>query len=188
MNRLWLVLSFAALAGFAFAQETPQKLWETAAQQVLRLPPAAFSQLPKNLVAELERRGCMIPQVPMIEGLHNVIEGQFAKPGQIDWAILCSIGRVSSILVFWNGSEKNPAEIEKRPDLDRLQGWGGDKIVNSWTISPVGKDYIMEHYDAYGGEKPPPIYHQGIDDAFVGKASEVMYFYQGKWLHLSGAD
>ena len=59
----------------------------------------------------------------MIEGLQNVIKGEFAKPGQIDWAVLCSIGRVSSILVFWSGSETNPAEIEKTKDMDRLQGY-----------------------------------------------------------------
>jgi hypothetical protein len=30
--------------------------------------------------------------------------------------------------------------------------------------------------------------HQGIDDAFVGKASVALYFYRGMWLQLSGAD
>jgi len=37
-------------------------------------------------------------------------------------------------------------------------------------------------------KKPPPIDHQGISDAMVGKASEVLYFYRGKWLRLSGDD
>ena len=129
-----------------------------------------------------------IPQVPMINGRQNVIKGEFSKPGQTDWAVLCSIGRVSSILIFWNGSDLKPAEIERTPDLDHLQGWGGDKIVYDRAITPVGKKYIMQHYKAYGGEKPPPLDHQGIDDAIVGKASVVLYLYRGKWLHLSGAD
>jgi hypothetical protein len=46
----------------------------------------------------------------------------------------------------------------------------------------------VEHYKAYGGEKPPAIDHEGINDLFYGKASEVLYFYRGKWLHLTGAD
>ena len=124
----------------------------------------------------------------MIDGLQNIIKGEFVKPGQTDWAVLCSIGRVSSILVFWNGSEKNPAEIGKMKDMDRLQGWGGDKIVYSWAISPVGKEFILDRFKAFGGEMPPPIDHQGINDAFVGKGSEVLYFYRGKWLRLSGDD
>lgn len=124
----------------------------------------------------------------MIDGRHNVIKGEFLKPGQTDWAVLCSVGRVSLILVFWNGSETNPAQIATRDDLDRLQGWGGDKIVYSSAIAPVGREYILEHYRAYGGEKPPEIDRQGINDLDFGKASVVLYFYRGKWLHLSGAD
>jgi hypothetical protein len=124
----------------------------------------------------------------MIDGRHNVIKGEFSKPGQTDWAVLCSIGGVSSILIFWNGSTLKPAEIEKAPDQDRLQSWGGDKIVYSRAITPVDAKYIQDHYQAYGGEKPPPINHQGVDDAFVGKASVVLYLDRDKWLHLSGAD
>jgi hypothetical protein len=156
--------------------------------EVVRLSPASFPNLPRNLAAELQRRGCTVPQVPMVEGLHNVIKGEFSKPGQTDWAVLCSVNRVSSILTFWNGSETNPSEIATRPDAYSVQGWTDNKMVYSRRITPVGQGYIMEHYNAYGGEKPPPMDHQGIDDAFVGKGSEVLYFYQGKWLHLSGAD
>jgi hypothetical protein len=163
-------------------------MWETADRQTVRLDPTAFPELPKNIVAALQRRGCTIPQVPMIDGRHNVIKGEFLKPGQTDWAVLCSVGRVSSILVFWNGSEMNPAEIAKRKDLDRLQGWGGDKIVYSSAIAAVGRGYILEHYRAFGGEKPPAIDHQGVNDIFSGKASVVLYFYRGRWLHLTGAD
>src|SRR5689334_18492660 len=95
---------FAAVAGSGLAQPSPdlQRLIEAADRQVVRLSPAAFPELPKNLRAELQRRGCKIPQLPMVRGRQNVIKGQFAKPGQTDWAVLCSIERVSSILVFWN--------------------------------------------------------------------------------------
>jgi hypothetical protein len=156
---------------------------------VTRLRPSAFPELPHNLVVELQRRGCTIPQVPIVAGgRHNIIKGEFAKPGQTDWAVLCSVNEVSSILVFWKGSEANPAQIESGNDKYRLQSWSDDKMVYSRKIEPVGESFIIKHYKAYGGKKPPPIDHQGIDDAFVGKASVVLYFYQGKWLHLSGAD
>lgn len=117
-----------------------------------------------------------------------MIKGEFAKPGQTDWAVLCSTGRVSTILVFWNASEIKPAEIATGNDEDRLQGWSENKIVYSREIEPVEKPYIIDHYTAYGGPKPPPIDHQGISDVFVGKVSVVYYFYEGKWLQLSGAD
>src|SRR5438093_5178353 len=87
--------------------------------QVVRLPPTAFPELPANLVQELQRRQCTIPQETASESLapwyakkpNNVIKGEFARPGQIDWAVLCSVKGISTILVFWNGSENNPAAL-----------------------------------------------------------------------------
>jgi hypothetical protein len=186
MPRLSLVLIFAA---FSFGQisEDAKRPWREAERQIVRLPPTAFPELPRNLVRELQRRGCTIPQA--VHGAsRNVIKGEFARPGQKDWAVLCSVNGASSILVFWKGSEKNPAQLVPVKDIDYLQGDGGDKIVYSRGILPVGRDQIMEDYKAYGGPTPPPIDHQGIDDAFVGKASQVQYFYEGKWLQLQGGD
>ena len=124
----------------------------------------------------------------MIKGRQNVIKGRFAKPGQTDWAVLCSIGRVSSILIFWNASEINPGRIAEMKDIDRLQSAGGDKIVYSRVITPAGKADILKYHAGFGGPQPPPIDHLGIDDAFYGKASVINYFYRGKWLELQGAD
>jgi hypothetical protein len=190
MSRPWLVLAFVSSVFSCVAQipVSPDRLFERADRETVRRNPTAFPELPKNVLTQLQRRGCKIPQVPMVDGRQNVIKGEFAKPGQTDWAVLCSIGGVSSILIFWNGSEVNPTEIGKANDVDRLQGWGNYKIVYSRAISAAGEKYMMEHYNAYGGEKPPPIDHLGIDDAFVGKASVVLYFYRGKWLRLTGAD
>jgi hypothetical protein len=106
----------------------------------------------------------------------------------MDWAVLCSVNGASSILVFWNGSASNPAELAGSEDKNYLQGLGGDKIGFSRGISAVGKAFITQHYQAYGGPKPPPINHQGINDAFLGKASVVQYFFDGKWLTLTGSD
>jgi hypothetical protein len=161
---------------------------EKADREIVRLSPTAFPKLPKNLLMELQRRGCTIPQPPMAASRQNVIEGEFAKPGQTDWAVLCSVRGGSSVLIFWNGSPTRSAEIARMRDIDRLQSWGNGRMVYSRAITPVDGAYITEHYTAYGGPKPPPMDHQGIDDAFVGKASEVLYLYRGTWLRLTGAD
>ena len=63
-----------------------------------------------------------------------------------------------------------------------------DGLVIGRNISPVDQEFIMSHYRALGGPKPPPIHHQGIDDAFLEKASVTHYWYEGKWLRLQGAD
>jgi hypothetical protein len=156
--------------------------------QIVRLSPAAFPELPANLVQELQRRQCTVPQETFSKNRNNVIKGEFAKPGQTDWAVLCSVRGVSTILVFWNGSEKNPAALASVPDNGFVQFLGRGQWGYSRGIEAVGKDYIMRHYEAYGGPKPPPIDHQGINDVFIEKASVVLYLYEGQWLKLTGAD
>jgi|SRR5579872_2425582 len=145
---------------------------------IVHLPPTAFPELPKSVAEELNRRGCGIPQ-PYPDQRVNVIRGEFSNPGQTDWAVLCSVNRFSSILVFWNGSARDPAEVAKWPEPENA-------IYDSF-IRPVNRKFILSHYRAYGGPKPPPIDHQGIESGGE-KASEVLYFYRGEWLKLQGAD
>lgn len=175
------------VAAFCQAKEMPLD-FQRADIAIVRLSPSKFPQLPPAIRQELTRRGCAIPQVWGGKSAHNVIKGSFIKPDEIDWAVLCSANQTSAILIFRNASPTRVIELAREADINRLQGEGGEKIGYSREISPVGRDFIMRHYDAYGSVKPPPIDHQGIDDAFVGKASVVLYFYRGKWLELTGAD
>ncbi|HWE50064.1 MAG TPA: hypothetical protein VG273_09760 [Bryobacteraceae bacterium] len=162
--------------------------FHAAERQIVRLPPSAFPMLPAAIVHELQQRGCTIPQDAFSKKPVNVISGEFVRHGQKDWAVLCSVNGSSSILVFWNGSAKNPAALNPAEDINYLQGLGGEKIGFSRGIAVAGVGFIDEHYRAYGGPKPPPLDHDGIDDAFLEKGSSVQYFYAGKWLQLTGSD
>ena len=102
--------------------------------------------------------------------------------------MLCSVNESSSILVFRDAADRNPEDLAKAEDRNDLQGAGNGRIAYSRQIQPVDRKFIMDHYRAYGGTEPPPIDHQGIDDAFVGKASITYYWYRGKWMKLSGSD
>jgi len=194
-SRLWgcIALFFLLLVASFCLPAQSQTVWKKADYETRRLPPAAFQQLPLALRRDLEQRGCTITQEHFEERPHNVIQGQFARPGQNDWAVLCSIERVPIILVYWGGSPDNPAELAKGEDMYSLQGLdhipAGEEIIGySRKITPASAETITGYYEAFGGPEPPPLDHQGIGDAFVGKASVVHYFYQGKWLVLTGAD
>ena len=158
---------------------------------IVRLSPTAFPELPANLVQELQRRGCTIPQEAFSKlKPNNVIKGEFARAGQTDWAVLCSVKGVSTILVFWNGSDENPASIVPAPDTNYLQGAGGhQQWAYSRSITPMGVDQIFRYHDLeHLGIPLPPIEHQGINDAFEGKAFLVWYYFDGQWLKVAGGD
>lgn len=166
-----------------------QQEWEKAEREIKPLSPSAFKELPIAIVKKLEARGCTIPQVAQWPRPHNLIRGAFARNGQMDWAVLCSKEGKSNILVFWGGAARCPSELapgEVRRWLQTVVGRG--RIGYSWAISTVSKKDILLFHRALGGPKPPPIDHQGIDDAFVGKWSVIRYCYRGKWRALQGAD
>jgi len=118
----------------------------------------------------------------------NVISGHFRTAAQTDWAVLCSVDRVSTILVYWEGGTDSVAELGSAPDKAYLQGVGGGRIGFSRAIAVVDGRFIRQRFEEFGGPEPPPLDHEGINDAFVEKASGVWYWYQGKWLRLTGAD
>ena len=156
---------------------------------IVRLPATAFPELPANLVQELQRRQCTIPQA-YVKKYKNVIKGEFARPGQIDWAVLCSVQGVSTILVFWNGSEKDPAALAPMQDNGYVQGLGG---AGQWGysrgIEPMGMADIVRYHDPdHLGDPLPPIDHQGINDQYLDKAFLVWYYYDGQWLKVAGGD
>jgi len=159
--------------------------------KVRRLAPAAFATLPAAIRHTLESRNCTVPQANDNASPHNVICGEFLRKGQKDWAVLCSHDGTTSILIFWNGSTSKITKLSPSRDDDWFQSFGTEYGF-SREIMVAGKKQIEAYHDfaKQFADEPdlPPITHDGIDQFFVNKASSVLYYYQGQWLTLSGAD
>jgi hypothetical protein len=140
-----------------------------------RLPPSAFKELPDSIVRKLVARGCLIPQVspPYLPHKTNVIHGEFARRGQVDWAVLCSISDQSTILIFWGKDSKCPSQLNTTKD------------ANLRYIDSVSETDVL-------GDADPPtpglMKHQAIDDGFEGKSSTVYYCSEEEWKVVAGAD
>jgi hypothetical protein len=88
--------------------------------------------------------------------------------------VLCRRARVTTLLVFWSGSELEPAELWKTYEGDGTH-------LSIRRIVTVDGNYIAAHCRSNG--KLLPVDHQKILDGFNG--SVVHYYRQGKWLHLT---
>jgi hypothetical protein len=170
---------------FAGAQNNK---WEVAEKNIKRLLPESFPQLPQNIKSYLNKNDFTIPQSYLSEKPHNVIHGEFKMKGIKDWAVLASKNGISTIIVFWGGSDTNFTEIAKESDTNNLQGIGENKIAFSRYIGIVEKQEIWKYYKEFGGVRPPKIKHQGIADCIDEKASVILYFYKEKFIELQGAD
>jgi hypothetical protein len=183
-----LLLVVLTLAASVSPQLPTPEAWVQADLATVRLDPDTFIGLPTPLRRELKRRGCTVPQTFTGRALQGVISGRFRSEKDVDWAVLCSRNRRSSILVFWGGSIDHVEELAPEPDASYLQQTGHGAIGFSRWIGVAGPSYIRRQHEKFGGHTPPPLDHDGIEDAFVEKASVVLYWHEGQWLKLTGAD
>jgi hypothetical protein len=139
---------------------------------------------------ELVERGCLVPQADWADrSMHNVVRGEFATLGQVDWAVLCSRDRESMILVFWGGPARCPGEFSRSADRAWLQGIGSEQIGFSRYVSTITAARILAIQEAYNRDSPlVEIRHDGLEEAFLEKASTIHYCQEGRWIEISGVD
>jgi hypothetical protein len=195
---LMLVGGVCGTAGFGHAQQA--KTVKPAAPRdnaIRKLQPSDVVGLPPEFVERLNGRGCMIPQFgavgragstagagdaagePVTAGEPtNVIHGEFARHGQEDWAVLCSKGGSSTIVIFWGKATACPASLARLDDAHYLKRGKDKKVRYSRSIRALGKSELGERAGIAGLKD---FSHQGIDDRFVGKSSAFFYCSEGKW-------
>lgn len=186
MRILRSTMAAVALALLPTQRVAGQDLWVQADQETVRLAPSAFPKLPPVVLQALESRKCVIPQSNSDAAPHNVIRGSFARQGQIDWAVLCSRARASTILVVWGGEAACNEEMEVREDRSYLQRVAGGKVVFTRRIETITRDGIQRLYERYGGPVPPISNRQGIEDFTGGQGSVVRLCHDGRWMELTG--
>ena len=158
---------------------------------VPRLSPADFENLPAGVTRALLDRRCMIPQASWaIPEPHNVIRGRFARPGQEDWAVLCSREGRLTIVIFWSGSASDVTELDEGEERIVMQRTGDGRFDFSKVIGVADSAFIRRMHAHFPDSPEPPavLDHDGINVLFVEKASVVLYLYEGKWLRLQGVD
>jgi hypothetical protein len=173
-------------AGFGHAQQT--KSAKPAAKKdiaIRKMQPADVAELPAAFVEKLNSRGCAIPQFGEVGrsgattgGPTNVIHGEFARHGQEDWAVLCSKGGSSTIVIFWGKTTACPASLARLEDAHYLKRGKDKKVRYSRAIRALGESDLGDRAGTAGLK---PFAHQGIDDRFVGKSSAFFYCSEGKW-------
>ena len=165
---------------------------------VKKLPPSEVPGLPPEFLEKLNTRGCSIPRFdpgssaaatkPAAIGNdpadqsatapNNAIHGEFARKGQEDWAVLCSKGASSTIVIYWGKPTACPASLARLDDAHYLKLGKDKKQHYSRSIRALSDDEL----DARPGLATlKPLPHQGIDDRFVGKSSAFFYCNEGKW-------
>jgi hypothetical protein len=190
MNRaslgLFLVLTLILAPRYGACEDFS---WpENAAQFIVRIPADSLAGLPSEIVNWIHARGYLVPQVYEHADPHNAISGNYDEDKQRDWAVLCSRGDSSWIAVFWEGTTDSVDLVDPRADEGFLQGIGGGKIGYSRYLATVSADGIRYLYESWEEPIPEGLTHDGIEDAFWGKGSGILYWDRGRMRRLRGSD
>jgi hypothetical protein len=68
----------------------------------------------------LAKRGCRIPQSGALEPLTNLVAGHFMSRKRIDYAVLCSDGEQSEVLLIDGADGAVIARLNREPDADHV--------------------------------------------------------------------
>lgn len=157
---------------------------------IVRLSPDAFTQLPALIREDLKKRECTVPQL-FQKNDSNVIQGHFRNAKQTDWAVLCSVRGTSSILVYHNERTDSVESFGSKKDSSFLQGIGMKPEIYAFSrnLEIADTSLIRKLYFYYdGGPELPLLNHEGINDQYYNKGSNIWYYHKGNWLDLPGED
>jgi len=136
--------------------------------QTIQPAPFTFAALPNTITQDLQSRGCKLPSIRS----KSLINGEFLRPGQSDWAVLCSTKKSTSLLVYPGGSQEQVTVLQTVP-----------RGFSKWSIGVISQERLNEFKTArtWRGPAPPEIDHQGID-SFVefGRSGECLYCYSAE--------
>jgi len=155
---------------------------------IRRLPVNAFPQLPPAVQAQLNRRGCLIPQTYEAHQPENVINASLEHKGSSDWAVLCSVNGTVSLLVFLSSSNGDPMVLVTASETARLQAHGSDNVLGfNWGIDPASPEQV--HEAQLNMRHPPPrVDHDALADSVVEGRTIYHFYAHSTWTILDTED
>jgi hypothetical protein len=180
----------AADAGQADLSESGQMLVDgkPMAYLIRRLPVNSFPELPEPIAAELNRRGCLIPQTYEAHHPENVVRARLEQASSLDWAVLCSAhGTVQLLIFFGSAATVAPTVLATAQEKDRLQVRIGRGTMGfNWGIDQATP---VQLHEAQAGMEPRPwLKHDALADSIVDHKTVYHFYDKGAWTVLETAN
>lgn len=148
---------------------------------IRRLPVNSFPELPEPIAAELNRRGCLIPQTYEAHHPENVVRARLEQASSLDWAVLCSAHGTVQLLVFFSSAATvAPMVLATAQEKDRLQVRVGRDVMGfNWGIDRATPEQVHE---AQAGLEPRPwLKHDALSDSVIDHRTVYHFYDKNAW-------
>src|SRR5579862_286130 len=185
----WVFLCVLLVLPMAAQQDAPNlnesgkvmMAGRSVAYLIRRLPVNAFPDLPDAVVAQLEKRQCLIPQSYEAHHPENVVHASLERAGSSDWAVLCSTNGEVSLMVFFGSAQSRPAILLTVAEKQRLQQHDSSGVLGfNWAIDPASPDAVHEAQSGLE-RKPPRVDHDALEDILIDQKTVYRFFSKGTW-------
>lgn len=148
---------------------------------IRHLPVASFPELPPPIQAELNRRGCLIPQTYEAHHPENVVHGSFERRGSSDWAVLCSERGNVSLLVFFASAAEKPSALVSSRETEHLQAHDATGLLGfNLGIDPATPEQVRDSQVGMD-PRPPMLDHDSVAASVVEHRTVYHYYAKNAW-------
>ena len=136
------------------------------------------------IAAQLDQRGCLIPQTWQSHRPENVVHASFESSGSSDWAVLCSAHGTVSLLVFFGSAQAQPITLASTQETERLQPHGANGTLGfNWGIDRASPGRV---HDAQAGlhRRPPAPDHDALADSTLERRTVYHFYAHNAWMLL----
>jgi hypothetical protein len=155
---------------------------------VRHLPVDSFPGLPAAVQAELNRRGCLIPQSYEAHHPENVVHGAFEKAGSADWAVLCAAQGTVSLLVFFASAPDKPVTLAFSAETQHLEPHDLTGVLGfDWAIDAASPERVHDGQSGMG-RKPARVDHDALADSILDRKTVYHFYSKGEWMLLDVAE
>ena len=148
---------------------------------IRHLPVSSFPSLPAEFAAQLNSRGCLIPQTYEAHRPENVIHASLERAGSSDWAVLCSERGTVSLLVYFSSDPDSLFTLAASPETERLQAHDPSGVLGfNWGIDPASPKQVRQ---AQSGLDPRPAYldHDALADSLIDHKIVYHFYLKNAW-------
>jgi hypothetical protein len=148
---------------------------------IRHLPVSSFPSLPEELAAQLNRRGCLIPQTYEARRPENVIHASLERAGSSDWAVLCSERGTVSLLVYFSSAPAELLVLASAPETTRLQVHDPSGVLGfNWGIDPVSPEQVRTAQTPLK-HRPARLDHDALADSVVEGRTVYHFYFKSAW-------